>query len=68
LSRRLSRGLYFQAAYTLSKTIDNVSGSQSTDELNATRNGQGGANILNNQADAQANKAAVTLTGRTVSS
>jgi hypothetical protein len=48
LSRRLQRGLFFQAAYTFSKNIDNVSGSQSTDELNATRAGQGGANILNN--------------------
>jgi hypothetical protein len=48
LSRRLQKGLYFQAAYTWSKNIDNVSGSQSTDELNATRNGQGGANVLNN--------------------
>ncbi|MFN2513826.1 MAG: TonB-dependent receptor domain-containing protein [Pyrinomonadaceae bacterium] len=48
LSRRFQRGLYFQAAYTFSKNIDNVSGSQSTDELNATRAGQGGANILNN--------------------
>jgi len=33
------------------------SGSQSTDELNATRNGQGGANILNLQDNPQANKA-----------
>jgi len=57
LSRRLSRGLYFQAAYTYSKSVDNVSGSQSTDELNATRNGQGGANILNFQDNAQQNKA-----------
>ncbi len=57
LSRRLSKGLYFQAAYTLSRTIDNVSGSQSTDELNATRNGQGGANILNDGSNAQQNKA-----------
>lgn len=48
LSRRFQRGLYFQAAYTFSKNIDNVSGSQSTDELNATRAGQGGATILNN--------------------
>ena len=40
LSRRLHRGLYFQAAYTYSKTEDNVSGSLSTDELNATRAGQ----------------------------
>lgn len=48
VSRRLQRGLFFQAAYTWSKTIDNVSGSMSTDELNATRAGQGGANILNN--------------------
>ena len=48
VSRRLQRGLFFQAAYTWSKTIDNVSGSLSTDELNATRAGQGGSNILNN--------------------
>ena len=48
VSRRLQRGLFFQAAYTWSKTIDNVSGSMSTDELNATRAGQGGANVLNN--------------------
>ncbi|HET7287015.1 MAG TPA: TonB-dependent receptor, partial [Pyrinomonadaceae bacterium] len=46
VSRRLSRGLYFQAAYTYSKTTDNVSGSLSTDELNATRAGQGGGNLL----------------------
>jgi hypothetical protein len=57
VSRRLHQGLYFQAAYTRSKTVDNVSGSQSTDELNATRNGQGGANLLNVQDSAQANKA-----------
>ncbi len=48
LSRRFQRGLYFQAAYTFSKNIDNVSGSQSTDEFNATRAGQAGSNILNN--------------------
>jgi hypothetical protein len=57
VSRRLNRGLYFQAAYTWSKNIDNVSGSLSTDELNATRNGQGGANILNAQNNPQQNKA-----------
>ena len=57
LSRRLQRGLYFQAAYTYSKTEDNVSGSLSTDELNATRAGQNGANIYNNQADVSQNKA-----------
>src|SRR5947209_6383379 len=57
VSRRLQKGLYFQAAYTFSKTIDNVSGSLSTDELNATRNGQNGANIYNNQANVQQNKA-----------
>src|SRR6266404_1665237 len=57
VSRRLHQGLYFQAAYTRSKTVDNVSGSQSTDELNATRNGQGGANLLNLQDNPQANKA-----------
>jgi hypothetical protein len=57
LSRRLSRGLYFQAAYTFAKVIDNVSGSQSTDELNATRNGQGGGNILNDGSNSIQNKA-----------
>ena len=57
VSRRMSRGLYFQAAYTYSRTIDNVSGSLSTDELNITRNGQGGANILNSQKDPFQNKA-----------
>src|SRR5206468_1399268 len=57
LSRRLSHGMYFQAAYTFSKTIDNVSGSYSTDELNATRSGQGGGNILNNSSLSLANKA-----------
>ena len=57
VSHRLSRGLYFQAAFTWSKTVDNVSGSQSTDELNATRNGQGGANIFNNQSLSLANRA-----------
>jgi hypothetical protein len=57
VSRRLSRGLYFQGAYTYSRTIDNVSGSLSTDELNATRNGQGGGNILNSQGDPFQNKA-----------
>jgi hypothetical protein len=57
LSRRLHSGLYFQAAYTYSKTEDNVSGSLSTDELNATRNGQNGAAIYNNQANAAQNKA-----------
>lgn len=57
VSRRFSRGLYFQAAYTFSKTTDNVSGSLSTDELNITRAGQGGANILNAQNDPFQNKA-----------
>jgi hypothetical protein len=57
VSRRMSRGLYFQAAYTLSKTTDNVSGSLSTDELNATRAGQGGGNLLNSQKDPFQNKA-----------
>ncbi len=57
LSRRLHRGLYFQGAYTYSKTEDNVSGSLSTDELNATRAGQNGANIYNNQANVAQNKA-----------
>lgn len=57
LSRRLHRGLYFQGAYTYSKTEDNVSGSLSTDELNATRAGQGGGNIYNDQANPAQNKA-----------
>jgi Carboxypeptidase regulatory-like domain/TonB dependent receptor len=57
VSRRMSRGLYFQAAYTYSRVTDNVSGSLSTDELNITRNGQGGANILNSQKDPFQNKA-----------
>jgi len=57
VSRRMSRGLYFQAAYTFSKVTDNVSGSLSTDELNITRNGQGGANILNAQNNPFQNKA-----------
>jgi hypothetical protein len=57
LSRRFHRGLYFQAAYTLSKTIDNVSGSLSTDEFNATRAGQNGANIYNDQSNPRANEA-----------
>jgi hypothetical protein len=34
LSHSFSRGLYFQAAYTWSKTLDNSSGSSFTDELN----------------------------------
>jgi hypothetical protein len=57
LLRRLQRGLYFQAAYTFSKNIDNVSGSQSTDELNATRAGQGGANLLNFSDNPNQNRA-----------
>ncbi|HEV7681484.1 MAG TPA: carboxypeptidase-like regulatory domain-containing protein [Pyrinomonadaceae bacterium] len=57
LSRRLHRGLYFQGAYTYSKTEDNVSGSLSTDELNATRAGQNGGNIYNDQANPAQNKA-----------
>ncbi len=57
VSRRYSQGLYFQAAYTYSKTVDNVSGSLSTDELNATRAGQNGANIYNDQTNVQQNKA-----------
>ena len=57
VSRRLQRGLYFQAAYTFSKTTDNVSGSLSTDELNVTRAGQGGGNLLNSQKDPFQNKA-----------
>ncbi len=57
LSRRLHRGLYFQAAYTYSKTEDNVSGSLSTDELNATRAGQNGGNIYNDQSNPAKNKA-----------
>jgi hypothetical protein len=55
VSRRLHQGLYFQAAYTRSLTMDNVSGSLSTDELNATRAGQNGANIYNAQDNVQQN-------------
>lgn len=47
LSHHFRNGLYFQGAYTWSKEIDNVSGSQSTDELNATQAGQAGANLFN---------------------
>jgi len=57
ISKRLNRGLYFQGAYTWSRTIDNVSGSLSTDELNATRAGQNGGNIYNDQSNPQQNKA-----------
>ncbi|HKS28318.1 MAG TPA: TonB-dependent receptor [Pyrinomonadaceae bacterium] len=57
LSRRMTTGMYFQAAYTYSKNIDNVSGSLSTDELNATRNGQNGANLYNDQSDPKQNRA-----------
>ncbi len=46
LSHRFQGGLYFQGSYTWSHTIDNVSGSMSTDELNATRAGQGGGNLF----------------------
>ena len=47
LSHRFQKGLYLQTAYTWSKSIDNVSGSQSTDELNATQAGQLGAALTN---------------------
>jgi hypothetical protein len=47
LTHHFQKGLYFQAAYTWSKEIDNVSGSQSIDELNATQAGQGGSNLFN---------------------
>ncbi|MFY9583648.1 MAG: TonB-dependent receptor [Candidatus Acidiferrales bacterium] len=57
VSHRFQGGLYFQAAYTWSKVIDNVSGSQSTDELNSTRNGQSGANIINDQSNPSQNRA-----------
>ena len=57
VSHRFSGGLFFQTGYTYAKVIDNVSGSQSTDELNATRAGQGGANILNFQRDQRQNRA-----------
>jgi hypothetical protein len=55
--RRMKSGLYFLAAYTFSKNIDNVSGSQSVDEYNIFRSGQGGANILNFQNDPRQNRA-----------
>jgi len=47
VSHRFERGLFFQTGYTWAHTIDNVSGSMSTDEMNATRNGQSGANLYN---------------------
>jgi len=47
VQKRYSRGVTLLSAYTWSKTIDNVSGSQSTDELNATQAGQLGANMVN---------------------
>jgi hypothetical protein len=56
ISHRFHGGLFFQGAYTYSHTIDNVSGSQSTDELNATRSGQGGANLLNFQNNPHQNR------------
>lgn len=56
VSHRFGKGLYFQAGYTYAKVIDNVSGSLSTDELNATRLNQLGANILNNQSNPRANR------------
>jgi len=34
LAHQLAKGLYFQAAYTFSKSIDNASGSEVSDELN----------------------------------
>ena len=57
VSKRLNRGFYFQGAYTWSRTVDNVSGSLSTDELNATRAGQNGGNIYGDQSNPQQNKA-----------
>ncbi len=57
VSHRFQGGLYFQAAYTYSRVIDNVSGSQSTDELNASRTGQLGAQILNDQTNPRQNRA-----------
>ena len=57
LLHRLQHGIYFQAAYTYSRERDNVSGSLSTDELNATRAGQNGANIYNDQSSPQQNYA-----------
>jgi hypothetical protein len=53
VSHRFQGGLFFQGAYTFSKTIDNVSGSQSTDELNATRSGQLGGNFFQNDPTAR---------------
>jgi carboxypeptidase family protein len=59
VSHRFQHGLYMQAAYTWAHTIDNVSGSLGTDELNVTRSGEGGANLLDyatiNPALARAN-------------
>lgn len=47
LAHHFQKGLFLQGAYTWSKTIDNVSGSQSIDELNPTQNGQFGALLAN---------------------
>src|SRR4030095_13111015 len=57
VSKRLNRGLYFQGAYTWSPTVDNISGSFSTDEFNATRAGQNGGNLYNDQSNPRQNKA-----------
>jgi hypothetical protein len=58
LTHRFSRGLFMQLGYTWSKAIDNVSGSQSTDELNGNTSGsQNGSAIFNAQNSPQQNRA-----------
>lgn len=46
---QFANGLYFQGAYTFSKSIDNTSGSLSVDELN-------GLGLFNNQLDVRSNR------------
>jgi len=61
LSRTVASRSVFPGAYTYSKTEDNVSGSLSTDELNATRAGQNGGNIYNDRPTPHRIKREATL-------
>jgi hypothetical protein len=58
LTRRLSGGLQFQAAYTLSKSIDNASGGggAGTNGLTDTQSDNDTAPIVGNQLDNRANR------------
>jgi Carboxypeptidase regulatory-like domain len=65
LSHRMRGGLFFQAGYTFSKNIDNVSGSINTDELfGIGTTGRGGAGIYNDQSNISANRALSDLDRR----